>query len=83
LREAVSQLRLLELKREEMRFQEKLKEEQFRLKLISSDQLRDFQIERMSSENDYRAALHELLICYLSYRQALGMDLEIDEVISR
>ena len=83
LREALSQLRLLELKREEMRFQEKLKEEQFRLKLISSDQLRDFQIERMSSENDYRAALHELLICYLSYRQALGMDLEIDEVISK
>jgi len=81
LKKAISQLELLDLKREKEELELKLKNRQFISGIISKEELRDFQIEEKEIENSYQQALHNLLISYLSYRESLGIELNINEVI--
>ncbi len=83
LKEFLSQLNLLKLRREQARLRGQLAKEQFALGIISSREIKEFQLQKIQQENSYQSALHELLTSYFSYQLSLGMNIDFDEVISK
>ncbi len=83
LREALSQFNLWKLKKDEIKLKGELAQEQFALGIISSQELKEFQLQAVQVENSYQSALHELLTSYFSYKLSLGMNIDFDEVIGK
>lgn len=83
LREALSQFNLWKLKKDEIRLKDDLAQEQFTLGTISSQELKEFQLQKIQQENSYQSALHNLLTSYFSYRLSLGMNIDFSEVIDK
>jgi len=83
LRETLSQFNLWKLKKDEIELRGELAQEQFALGIISSQELKEFQLQAVQLENSYQSALHNLLISYFSYRISLGMNIDFDEVIGK
>ena len=83
LREALSQFNLWKLKKDEIKLKGELAQEQFVLGIISSQELKEFQLQVIQLKNSYQLALHNLLASYFSYRLSLGMNIDFDEVIGK
>lgn len=83
LKEFLSQLNLLKLRREQARLRGQLAKEQFALGVISNQQLKEFQLQQMELENSYQLALCSLLTSYLSYGTSLQMELDIGEIVGK
>lgn len=83
LKEFLSQLNLLKLRRERARLRSQLAKEQFALGIISSRQLKEFQLQQMELENSHQSALCSLLTSYLSYGTSLQMELDIGEIVGK
>jgi len=83
LREALSQLNLWKLKKDEIELRGELAQEQFTLGILSSQELKEFCLQKMQVKNNYQSALHNLLSSYLSYRMSLEMKLDLNEVIGK
>jgi len=83
LREALSQFNLWKLKKDEIELKGELAQEQFVLGIISSQELKEFQLQVIQLKNSYQLALHNLLASYFSYRLSLGMNIDFDEVIGK
>jgi outer membrane protein TolC len=83
LREALSRFNLWKLKKDEIELKGDLAQEQFTLGIISSQELKEFQLQTVQVENSYQSALHNLLTSYFSYRLSLGINIDFDEVIGK
>jgi outer membrane protein TolC len=83
LREALSQFNLWKLKKDEIKLKGELAQEQFALGIISSQELKEFQLQVIQLKNSYQSALHGLLTSYISYRSSLGINIDFDEVIGK
>ena len=83
LREALSQFNLWKLKKDEIKLKGELAQEQFTLGIISSQELKESQLQVIQLKNSYQLALHNLLTSYFSYRLSLGMNIDFDEVIGK
>jgi len=83
LKEFLSQLNLLKLRREQARLRGQLAEEQFTLGVLSSREIKEFQLQQVELENSCQLALHNLLTSYFSYRLSLGMNIDFNEVIGK
>jgi len=83
LREALSQFNLWKLKKKEIELKGELAQEQFALGIISSQELKEFQLQVMQSENSYQSALRNLLTSYFSYKLSLSMNIDFNEVIGK
>ena len=83
LREALSQFNLWKLKKDEIKLKGELAQEQFTLGTISSQELKEFQLQAVQVENSCQLALHNFLTSYFSYRLSLGMNIDFDEVIGK
>ena len=83
LEEALSQFNLWKMRKDEIELKGELAQEQFALGTISSQELKEFQLQVIQLENSYQSALHSLLTSYFSYRLSLGMNIDFDEVIGK
>lgn len=83
LREALSQFNLWKLKKDEIKLRGELAQEQFTLGTISSQALKEFQLQEIQQENSYQSVLYNLLTSYFSYRLSLGINIDFDEVIGK
>jgi outer membrane protein TolC len=82
LKEAQGQMKLLGMKGELMALQEEMKQKQLDKGLIGKGEWEEFLIQKRGFENDYREAMYNLVTSYLKYTNYLGMDLNLEEVIS-
>ena len=69
LKEALSQFNLRKLKKEEIELRDELAQEQFSLGTISSQALKEIQLQKIQQEN--------------SYQSSLGINIDFDEVIGK
>jgi len=83
LKEALSQFSLWKMRKDEAKLRGELAQEQFTLGIISSQELKEFQLQKIQLENSYQSALHNLLTSYFSYRLSLGMNIDFGEVIDK
>ena len=83
LKEALSQFSLWKMRKNEAKLKSELAQEQFTLGTISSQELKEFQLQKIQLENSYQSALHNLLTSYFSYRLSLGINIDFDEVIGK
>lgn len=83
LKEALSQFNLWKLKKEEIKLRGELAQEQFTLGTISSQELKEFQLQKIQLENSYQSVLYNLLTSYFSYQLSLGINIDFDEVIGK
>jgi len=83
LKQALSQFGLWKMKKEKIKLEDELAQEQFTLGTISSQELKEFQLQKIQLENSYQSALHELLTSYFSYKLSLGINIDFDEVIGK
>ncbi len=83
LKEALSQFNLWKLKKDEIKLREELAQEQFGLGTISSQALKEFQLQTIQQENSYQSLLHNLLISYFSYQLSLDINIDLSEVIGK
>lgn len=82
LQEAYSQMEVITLKGELLALQQEMKQQQMERGLISTGEWDEFLIQKRDFENEYRAALYQLIIAYLTYRNSLGMSFSLEEVFS-
>lgn len=83
LNEALSQFNLWKMRKDETKLRGELAQEQFTLGTISSQELKEFQLQKIQLENSHQSVLHDLLTSYFSYQLSLGMDVDFDEVIGK
>ncbi len=83
LKEALSQFSLWKMRKNETKLRGELAQEQFTLGTISSQELKEFQLQKIQLENSYQSVLCNLLTSYFSYQLSLGMDIDFDEVIGK
>ena len=83
LKEALSQFSLWKMRKDEAKLRGELAQEQFALGIISSQELKEFQLQEIQLENSCQLALHNLLTSYFSYKLSLGMNIDFGEVIDK
>ncbi len=83
LKEALSQLNLWKLRKDEIGLRGELAQERFTLGTISNQELKEFQLQEIQLENSCQSALHELLTSYFSYQLSLGMNIDLSEVTGK
>lgn len=82
LQEAYGHLDVLKLRAELLALQQEMKEQQRERGLISASDWEEFLIQKREFENEYRAALYQLVLAYLRYKNSLAMDVSLKEVFS-
>jgi outer membrane protein TolC len=80
LHEAYSQLEVLALKDKLIALQHEMKQQQRELGLLSETEWEEFLIEKREFENARRAALYQLAIAYLRYKNSLSLSFSLKEV---
>jgi outer membrane protein TolC len=80
LHEAYSQLEVLALQDELIALQHEMKQQQRERGLLSETDWEAFLIEQQEFENERRAALYQLALAYLRYKNALGLSFSLKEV---
>ena len=83
LREALSQFNLWKLKKDEIKLKGELAQVQFALGVISSQELKEFQLQAVQVENSYQSSLYNLFTSYISYGISLNMKPNLSEVIGK
>jgi len=83
LKEALSRFNLWKMRKDEIKLRGELAQEQFSLGTISSQALKEFQLQEIQLENSYQSVLYNLLTSYFSYQLSLGMNIDFDEVIGK
>ena len=83
LKEALSQFSLWKMRKNEAKLKGELAQERFILGTISSQELKEFQLQKIQLENSCQSVLHNLLTSYFSYKLSLGMNIDFGEVIGK
>jgi|GEM_PF-2141013 len=80
LHEAYSQLEVVALKGELIALHQEMKQQQRERGLLSETDWEEFLIEKREFERERRAALYQLALAYLRYKNALGLSFSLEEV---
>ena len=83
MEQALSQFSLWKMRKDKIKLEDELAQERFTLGTISSQTLKELQLQEIQQENSYQSALHNLLTSYFSYQSSLGINIDFDEVIGK